>query len=59
MSNVQVIDAIALLLDDEDQEKENVQERSQWVRPSIAKRKTDGAFLHHISRAETRRCWRV
>ena len=28
MSNVQVIAAIALLLDDEDEEKENVQERS-------------------------------
>ena len=44
MSNVQVIAAIALLLDDEDEEKENVQERSQWVRPWIARRKSDGAF---------------
>ena len=44
MSNVQVIPAIDLLLDDEDEEKENVQERSQWVRPWIAKRKSDGAF---------------
>ena len=31
MSNVQVIAAIALLRDDEDEEKENVQECSQWV----------------------------
>ena len=44
MSNVQSIAAIALLLDDEDEEKENVQERSQWVRPWIARRKPDGAF---------------
>ena len=44
MSNVQVITAIALLLDDEDEEKENVQERSQWVRPWIARRKPDGAI---------------
>ena len=44
MSNVQVIAAIALLLDDEDEEKENVQESSQWVRPWIARRKSDGAF---------------
>ena len=44
MSNVQVIAAIALLLDDEDEHKENVQERSQWVRPWIARRKPDGAF---------------
>ena len=44
MSNVQVIAAIALLLDDEDEEKENVQERSQWVRPWIARRKPDGSF---------------
>ena len=43
-SNVQVIPAIDLLLDDEDEEKENVQERSQWVRPWIAKGKSDGAF---------------
>ena len=44
MSNVQVISAIALLLNDEDEEKENVQERSQWVQPWIARRKHDGAF---------------
>ena len=44
MSNVQVIPAIDRLLDDEDEEKENVQERSQWVRPWIAKGKSDGAF---------------
>ena len=39
MSNVHVIAAIALLLDDEDEEKENVQECSQ-----IARRKSNGAF---------------
>ena len=44
MSNVQVIAALALLLDDEDEEKENIQERSQWVQPWIARRKSDGAF---------------
>ena len=44
MSNVQVLAAIALLLDGEDEEKENVQERSQWVQPWIARRKSDGAF---------------
>ena len=44
MSNVQVIAAITLLLDDEDEEMENVQERSQWVLPWIARRKPDGAF---------------
>ena len=44
ISNVQVIAAIALLLDGKDEEKENVQERSQWVRPWIARRKPDGAF---------------
>ena len=44
MSNVQVIAAIALLLDDEDEEKENVQECSQWVRPWIARRISDDAF---------------
>ena len=55
MLNVQVIAAIALLFDDEDEEKENVQERSQWVRPWITRRKSDGAFLH-IPRAEIRGC---
>ena len=44
MSNVQAIAAITLLLDDEDEEKENVQERSQWVRPWITRKKSDGAF---------------
>ena len=44
MSNVQVIADIALLLDDEDEEKKNVQEPSQWVRPWITRRKPDGAF---------------
>ena len=44
MSKVQVIAAITLLLDDEDEEMENVQERSQWVLPWIARRKPDGAF---------------
>ena len=44
MSNVQVISTIALLFDDEDEEKENVQECSQWVQPWIARRKHDGAF---------------
>ena len=44
MSNVQVIAAIALLLDDEDEEKENVQECSQWVRPWTARRISDDAF---------------
>ena len=44
MSNVQAIAAITLLLDDEDEEKENVQERSQWVRPWIARIKSDGAY---------------
>ena len=44
MSNVQVIAVIALLLADEDEEKENVQERSQWVRPWIARRRPNGAF---------------
>ena len=44
MSNVQVIAALALLLDDEDEEKENIQERSQWVQQWIARRKSDGAF---------------
>ena len=44
MSDVQVITAIVLLLDGEDEEKENVQERSQWVWPWIARRKSDGAF---------------
>ena len=44
MSNVQVIAAIALVLDDEDEEKQNVQERSQWVRPWIARRKSARAF---------------
>ena len=44
MSNVQVIAAIALHLDDEYEEKENVQERSKRVRPWIARRKSDGAF---------------
>ena len=44
MSNVQVIAAIALLLDDEEKEKDNVKERSQWVRPWIARGKSDRAF---------------
>ena len=44
MSNVQVIAAIVLLLDEEDEDKENVQERSQWVRAWIARRKPSGAF---------------
>ena len=44
MSNVQVIAAIALLLDDEDEEKENVQECTQWVRPWTARRISDDAF---------------
>ena len=44
LSNVQVISAIALLLDDKDEEKENVQECSYWVQPWIARRKHDGAF---------------
>ena len=44
ISNIQVIAAIALLLADENEEKENVQERSQLVRPLIARRKADGAF---------------
>ena len=44
MSNVQVIAAITLLLNDMGEEKENAQERSQWVRPWIAGRKHNGAF---------------
>ena len=44
MSNVQIIAAIALLLDGKDEEKENVQERSQWVRPWMERRKSDEAF---------------
>ena len=44
MSNVQVIAAIVLLLDDKEKEKENVKERSQWVRPWIARGKSDTAF---------------
>ena len=44
MSNVQVIAATALLLDDEYGEKENVQEHSQWVQPWIVRRKSDRAF---------------
>ena len=44
ISNVQVISAIALLFGEEDEEKKNVQEHSQWIRPWIARRKSDGAF---------------
>ena len=44
MSNVQVIAAITLLLDDDDEEMENVQECSQWVLPWTARRKPDGVF---------------
>ena len=42
-SRVQVIAAIALLPDDEE-ENENNQERTQWIRPWLSKRQTEGAF---------------
>ena len=44
MSNVQVVPAIALLLNDEDEEKENFQDCSQWFGPWDARRKPDGTF---------------
>ena len=56
MLNVNVIAAITLLLDKKDEEKENVRECSPWVRPWIARRESDGAFLHHLLRAGTRGC---
>ena len=46
-SNVKALEAvavIALLLDDNDEEKENLIKRSQWVRQWMSRRKTDGAF---------------
>ena len=46
-SNVKTLEAvavIALLLDDNDEEKENLPKCSQLIRPWMSRRKTDGAF---------------
>ena len=46
-SNVKTLEAvavIALLLDDNDEEKENLPKCSQLTRPWMSRRKTDGAF---------------
>ena len=45
-SNVEVIAAIALLLEDKYDEDKNVQKRSQWVWPWLGSRKIDGAYFH-------------
>ena len=45
-SNVEVIAAIALLLEDKYDEDENVQKRSQWAWPWLGRRKIDGAYFH-------------
>ena len=44
LSNTQVIAAVALLLDDEEETEDNVRQRTVWVRPWMARRETDGAF---------------